>query len=141
MSREAIEEAIEVLEAASAEMLMETVEAIAVLRQALVDADDTSQERVDEIVKDEHEPVAWANSFDLQNFDMKVRTGPDLNHTVPLYTAPPKREWVGLTDEESVSLLVKANKPKVTGQRFTTAPEMAAEFGRLVSELLKERNT
>ena len=128
MSREAIEEAIEVLEDASAEMLMETgdknyyVEAIAVLRQALVDADDTSQERVDEIVKDEHEPVAWANSFDLQNFDMKVRTCPDLHHTVPLYTAPPKREltcvcgavwegetmvhsprereWVGLTDEE-----------------------------------------
>ena len=51
-----------------------------------------------------------------------------------------KREWVGLTDEESVSLLVKANKPK-RGQQFTTAPEMAAEFGRLVSELLKERNT
>ena len=105
MSREAIEEAIEVLEDASAEMLMETgdknyyIEAIAVLRQALVDADDTSQERVDEIVKDEHEPVAWANSFDLQNFDMKVRTGPDLHHTVPLYTAPPK-QWVGLTDEE-----------------------------------------
>ena len=53
---------------------------------------------------------------------------------------PAKREWVGLTDEESVSLLVKANKPK-RGQQFTTAPEMAAEFGRLVSELLKERNT
>ena len=49
-------------------------------------------------------------------------------------------KWVGLTDEESVSLLVKANKP-TKGQRFTTAPEMAAEFGRLVSELLKERNT
>jgi hypothetical protein len=74
--------------------------AITALRQALVDADDTSQERVDEIVKDEHEPVAWANSSDLQNFDMRVRTGPDLHHTVPLYTAPPKREWVGLTDEE-----------------------------------------
>ena len=106
MSREAIKEAIEVLEDASADMLMETgdksyyVEAIAVLRQTLVDADDTSQERVDEIVKDEHEPVAWANSFDLQNFDMKVRTGPDLHHTVPLYTAPPKREWVGLTKED-----------------------------------------
>jgi hypothetical protein len=28
---------------------------------------------------------------------MKVRTGPDLHHTVPLYTAPPKKEWVGLT--------------------------------------------
>jgi hypothetical protein len=111
MSREAIEEAIEVLEDASADMLMETgdksyyVEAIAVLRQALVNADDTSQERVDEIVKDEHEPVAWANSFDLQNFDMKVRTGPDLHHTVPLYTAPTKREWVGLTDDDYEELL------------------------------------
>jgi hypothetical protein len=110
MSREAIEEAIEVLEDASAEMLQETgdknyyIEAIAVLRQALVDADDTSQERVDEIVKDEHEPVAWANSFDLQNFDMKVRTGPDLHHTVPLYTAPPK-QWVGLTDDDYEELL------------------------------------
>jgi hypothetical protein len=110
MSREAIEEAIEVLEDASADMLMETgdksyyVEAIAVLRQTLVDADDTSQERVDEIVKDEHEPVAWANSFDLQNFDMKVRTGPDLHHTVPLYTAPPK-QWVGLTDDDYEELL------------------------------------
>ena len=51
-----------------------------------------------------------------------------------------KREWVGLTDEESVSLLVKANKP-TKGQQFTTAPEMAANFGRLVSELLKERNS
>jgi len=115
MSRESIEEAIEVLEDASAEMLMETgdknyyVEAIAVLRQALVDADDTSQERVDEIVKDEHEPVAWANSFDLQNFDMKVRTGPDLHHTVPLYTAPPK-QWVSLTDEEISAVDWKPNE-------------------------------
>tara|TARA_R110000868_G_scaffold88841_3_gene247530 strand:+ start:345 stop:752 length:408 start_codon:yes stop_codon:yes gene_type:complete len=105
MSREAIEEAIEVLEDASAEMLIETGdenyygEAIAVLRQALVDDDDISQDHVDETVKCKHEPVAWANSFDLQNFDMKVRTCPDLHHTVPLYTAPPK-QWVGLTDED-----------------------------------------
>ena len=55
--------------------------------------------------KHEKEPVAWANSFDLKNFDMKVRTGPDLHHTVPLYTAPPKREWVGLTDEEMDELV------------------------------------
>jgi len=56
------------------------------------------------------------------------------------YMVVPVKRWIGLTDEESVSLLVKANKPK-SGQQFTTAPEMAAEFGRLVSELLKERNT
>ncbi len=136
MDREAIEEAIEVLEDASAEMLMETgdknyyIEAIAVLRQALVDADDTSQERVDEIVKDEHEPVAWANSFDLQNFDMKVRTGPDLHHTVPLYTAPPKREWVGLTDEEHDGI-------KHNYHNMTWTLEM---FARAVEAKLKEKN-
>ena len=133
MSREAIEEAIEVLEDASAEMLMETgdknyyIEAIAVLRQALVDADDTSQERVDEIVKDEHEPVAWANSFDLQNFDMKVRTGPDLNHTVPLYTAPTKREWVGLTEEEISAVDWKTN-------------ETLHDYARAIEAKLKEKN-
>ena len=137
MSRESIEEAIEVLEDASADMLMETgdksyyVEAIAVLRQALVDAHDTSQERVDEIVKDEHEPVAWANSFDLQNFDMKVRTCPDLHHTVPLYTAPPKREWVGLTDEEHDNI-------KDNYHNMTWTLEM---FARAVEQALKEKNT
>ena len=139
MSREAIEEAIEVLEDASAEMLMETgdknyyIEAIAVLRQALVDADDTSQERVDEIVKDEHEPVAWANSFDLQNFDMKVRTGPDLHHTVPLYTAPPK-QWVGLTDEEVSEII-----DREIGFNSCWGPE--EKFARAIEQALKEKNT
>jgi len=122
MSREAIEEAIEVLEDASAEMLMETgdknyyIEAIAVLRQALVDADDTSQERVDEIVKDEHEPVAWANSFDLQNFDMKVRTGPDLHHTVPLYTAPAKTP----TDDGQPVAFINVEKQKLEWAKLTS---------------------
>jgi hypothetical protein len=138
MSREAIEEAIEVLEDASAEMLMETgdknyyIEAIAVLRQALVDADDTSQERVDEIVKDEHEPVAWANSFDLQNFDMKVRTGPDLHHTVPLYTAPPK-QWVSLTDEEVSEII-----DREIGFNSCWGPE--EKFARAIEQALKEKN-
>ena len=139
MSRESIEEAIEVLEDASAEMLMETgdknyyIEAIAVLRQALVDADDTSQERVDEIVKDEHEPVAWANSFDLQNFDMKVRTDPDLHHTVPLYTAPPK-QWVGLTDEEVSEII-----DREIGFNSCWGPE--EKFARAIEQALKEKNT
>jgi hypothetical protein len=44
--------------------------------------------------------VAWANKDDLQNFDMRVRTGGGVYHTVPLYTTPPQRQWVGLTDED-----------------------------------------
>ena len=57
------------------------------------------------LAQPEHEPVAWANSSDLENFDMRVRTNRDHYHTVPLYTAPPKREWVGLTDEEKEELV------------------------------------
>ena len=82
MSREAMQMALEALET----VFMPHHPAVIALREWLV--------------QPEQEPVAWANSSDLQNFDMKVRTGPDLHHTVPLYTAPPKREWVGLTDEE-----------------------------------------
>ena len=50
----------------------------------------------------------------------------------------PKREWVGLTDEESIAMLQKAAKHK--SPDYCTAPEMAIEFGRLASETLKEKN-
>jgi hypothetical protein len=75
------------------------------------------------------EPVAWANSFDLKNFDMKVRTCPDLNHTVPLYTAPPiKREWVGLTLREIEKCIHDANDDPIVACRNVEAK-------------LKEKNT
>jgi hypothetical protein len=99
MDREAIEEAIEVLEDASAEMLMETgdknyyVEAIAVLRQAL-----------------ETEPFEYWNAVEgwvkidevREHFDA-VGCGTIYKSAgegrSPLYTAPPK-QWVGLTERE-----------------------------------------
>ena len=78
----------------------------------------------------EQEPVAWANSFDLQNFDMKVRTGPDLHHTVPLYTAPPK-QWVGLTDDDVIYFRYQA----------TFCDEFDAAFmAELIEKDLKEKN-
>ena len=92
MDREAIEEAIEVLEDAGAEMLMETGEenyygeAITVLRKAL---------------ETEQEPVAWM--FVNEDGECEqIEYGPvfDDPGVTPLYTAPPKREWVGLHGSE-----------------------------------------
>ena len=80
----------------------------------------------------EQEPVAWANSFDLQNFDMKVRTCPDLHHTVPLYTAPPK-QWVGLTDEEIQEVVSKK------WWDWEDAFDIEG-FSRAIERVLKEKN-
>ena len=114
MDKEAIEEAIEVLEDASAEMLAETgdenyySEAIAVLRQAL-----------------KQEPVAWMHNVIEGNVITHIPAdiGRHPERWTPLYTAPcqtcqslamavmndqtyhekviPKREWVGLTLNEA----------------------------------------
>jgi hypothetical protein len=73
------------------------------LYTAPVHAIDIPQERVDETAKHKHEPVAWLSkcySDDNEDlgynlWDIDVGEG-----CFPVYTAPPKREWVGLTDEE-----------------------------------------
>jgi hypothetical protein len=53
----------------------------------------------DRLAQPEPEPVAWLDE-DENRCDEAFRFQPTHNHTQPLYTAPPKREWVGLTDEE-----------------------------------------
>ena len=49
-----------------------------------------------DIYMDKQEPVAWMNK------DGWIGLYKQGDATIPLYTAPPKREWVGLTDEEIV---------------------------------------
>jgi hypothetical protein len=50
----------------------------------------------------------------------------------PLYTAPPKKEWVGLTDEEINS---------VRHNRDWTAPWTDTTFARAIEAKLREKNT
>jgi uncharacterized protein YbdZ (MbtH family) len=50
---------------------------------------------------------------------------------VPLYTAPPQREWHGLTDEEIMSLLPGAVR----------LPPGWSETVRAIEAKLKEKNT
>jgi hypothetical protein len=62
-----------------------------------VHAIDMSQECVDKTAKHRHEPVAW------REVAGKTTHYYDYNEEgrgEPLYAAPPKREWVGLTDDE-----------------------------------------
>jgi len=127
MDREAIEEAIEVLEDASAEMLMETgnenyySEAIAILRQAL---------------ETEQEPVAWLKTWSDGSLTvLKTKSHAFADHELePLYTAPPKREWVGLTDEEI---------QKVVSKKWWDWEDLfdIEGFSRAIEAKLREKNT
>ncbi len=116
MDREAIEEAIEVLEDASAEMLAETgdenyySEAIAILRQAL---------------EEKQEPVAWlSEGGDVSRSKRYMdEMGFKCN---PLYTAPPKREWVGLTAYEI--------------QEIHSGNQHWGSFACAIEQALKEKN-
>jgi hypothetical protein len=106
MSREAMQMALEALESdpVSHLGLVHRKLAITALRQALVNADDTSEKRVDETAKQEHEPVAFIN-VEKQKLEWAKLTSwhtPTIVNLpkIPLYTAPPKKEWVGLTDQE-----------------------------------------
>ena len=46
----------------------------------------------------EQEPYCWVQSKLNQGLFYKEK--PRRIHTIPLYTAPPRKPWVGLTDEE-----------------------------------------
>ena len=75
MSREAMQQALEALEkviTAFGSGLTLQQNAITVLRQALVDADDISQKRVDEKEKREHE---WVGLTDEEIYDCEEEVG------------------------------------------------------------------
>ena len=134
-------------------------QAITALRQALVDADDTSQERVDEIVKTEHDKQleiaqayerGWNAALAQQEPVAWISEGGDVSRSKrymdemgfkcnPLYTSPPQREWVGLTADE----IWKCNKAKSgSAVEFHICYEHqnVEDFAKSIEAKLKERN-
>lgn len=82
----------------------------------------------------EQEPVAWMYRYDGQRGCSIGRKPPGIvseygiQDLVPLYTAPPKREWVGLTDEEIEDLC------------WTEIDRRITSFARAIEAKLKEKN-
>ena len=122
--RKAAEMALEALRNAEV-VYMEQLNAMYALQEALA--------------QPEQEPVAWVEcavipwlqSKDTNSYAMtKLHRVPSEYYDTPLYTAPPKREWVGLTDEEIDGLWKMA-------QMFRAHKH----FYLLVEAKLKEKNT
>ena len=89
MSREAMQQALEALESdpISHAGLVSRKQAITALRQAL---------------ETEQEPVLWLKTWSDGSVSvLKTKSHAFADHELePLYTSPPKREWVGLHGSE-----------------------------------------
>ncbi len=123
MSREAMQLALEALESdpITHAWLVSRKQAITALRQAL---------------ETEQEPVAFIN-VEKQKLEWAKLTSwhtPTIVNLpkIPLYTAPPKKEWVGLMDEEFMAI----------AQKYSLATRVGLEYFKDELEAkLKEKNT
>jgi hypothetical protein len=79
----------------------------------------------------EQEPVAWMYKNGIYMSDPSNSVSPEFLIT-PLYTAPPKREWVGLTDEEIEGIAKRLVDDKTY---------CSLHFAVAIQSKLKERNT
>ena len=131
MSREAMQMALDALE--SLQAWPETPEnfkrfrAIEALRAALAQPD------VPETAFGETEPVAWMHNF-IDDVIIKNRPTDitcNAGRWTALYTAPPQREWQGLTDEEYEAMA----EQYVTNCYFDTL-----KYAKAIEAKLKEKN-
>jgi len=97
--------------------------------------------------KAQPEPVAWRfdqakyRENDLRGrqwtFNVFSQSKPYMDEMVrnvtPLYTAPPQREWQGLTDEEIMEMLDYG--------QYGNVPQYARNFVDAIEAKLKEKNT
>lgn len=97
-----------------------------------VHASDISQECVDETRKDRHEPVEYLTPVSWY--------GDQPLYAKPTCTAPPKREWVRLTDEEvhdAFNFVEFVKQVSFDRDR----PEWCENFAAYLETKLKEKNT
>jgi len=73
------------------------------------------------------EPVAWMHLSAVGNVYFRKKPQDAVFNPQPLYTAPPKKQWVGLTDEERY-----LNDGRT---------EEEIEYAKAIEAKLKEKNT
>jgi len=73
------------------------------------------------------EPVAWM-SPNKERLEFARKDTVYGTHTIPLYTTPPQREWVGLTDKEIRDI-------------HWSKPMDEYGYARAIEAKLKEKNT
>jgi hypothetical protein len=91
-------------------------------------------ESAQELAKPEQEPVAWMYKGNFHDFDPSEWASPEFVVT-PLYTAPPKREWNGLTEDDMHTIRGDAFNKNVEDMNW------AVMMARKINFILRGRNT
>lgn len=92
------------------------------------------------LAQPEQEPVAWWDGKTTNNelsfiYDGQRPAFPKESYFIPLYTAPPRKEWVGLTDDEIEDTW--GNTPMMLNARDGGARRV---FACAIEAKLKEKN-
>ena len=133
--------------------IKESMDAITTLRQAIAEAEKQERffcERCGKRLSDgihtctppaeaeKQEPVGHAD-FEINNIylfnDQEQRVIPEGRQ--PLYTHPPKREWVGLTDED----ILDALRPHYEEWEAIELLDLSSEDYKLIEAKLRQKNT
>jgi protein-tyrosine-phosphatase len=143
IDRAVLEQALEALDSCDLQQSFDDCAvdaAIAALRNALNAPSNNAPPSTDDgqgAKVDKPEPVAWMthhNSVALMplfHHDKASALSWGGGDPVPLYAAPPRREWVGLTDEEIHDCWQQSGRDKMWTRRMVT---------RAIEQALKERN-
>ena len=81
----------------AAEMALEVLEELQFINASFLKCDKAAEALRQVLAQPEQEPVGYVTDSGTSAY---FSLGVDLEDETPLYTAPPKREWVGLTDGE-----------------------------------------
>ena len=144
MSREVLKMALEALGKAKRQIVHANVaphgcigEAITAIKETLVTKD---------VSLPEQEPVATTASDHIKNEMGYCQFHANVPNDTKLYTSPPQREWVGLTDEAYMDLAHRiaskyTHRTDPTFTAYTFLPHTLEQFVRSIEDELKEKNT
>jgi len=83
----------------------------------------------------EQEPVAWMREDEDCSDCIVFVWEQTEEHTIPLYTAPPQRTWVGLTDAE-----IKSEAKYFCHGWYSQNPERLVLLVKTIQAKLREKN-
>ena len=90
---------------------------------------------------DKQEPVAWMNDNTPSGiFARHIDGARNFGCTIPLYTTPPQRRWVGLTDEEIIAINMSTVTKLIDEPIVCDTDHNIIQLGKAIEAKLKQKN-